>query len=298
MRATRTYLQLLQPADFRPAFGEFPDLVVRHIAHPTPALYRRLYRGVGEAYHWRDRWNWDDAAIIRHLAQPEITLYTAERAGALAGWYELRRVPEDGSVEIAYFGLFPGALGQGLGKHLLSCAVRDAWALAATRVWLHTCTLDHPHALPNYVARGFTAYRTEHYEVDSPIMKVFKFEITRRKVVLTLTALVVAPLLAVALWTFITLSWSYSRGERAGYVQKFSQKGWLCKTWEGELAMVNVPGAMQEKFQFSVRDEMVASYISGSMGKRVSLTYEQHKGVPTNCFGETDYYVTAVKVLE
>ena len=83
----------------------------------------------------------------------------------MAGWYELRRVPEDGSVEIAYFGLMPGAIGRGLGKALLGCAVRDAWAMGATRVWLHTCTLDHPHALPNYLARGFRVYKTESYEV-------------------------------------------------------------------------------------------------------------------------------------
>ena len=92
----------------------------------------------------------------------------ARRRGALAGWYELRRVPEDGSVEIAYFGLLPGAIGQGLGKHLLSCAVRDAWALGPARVWLHTCTLDHPHALPNYQKRGFAPYKTETYEVNFP----------------------------------------------------------------------------------------------------------------------------------
>ncbi|PYO77587.1 MAG: GNAT family N-acetyltransferase [Gemmatimonadetes bacterium] len=87
---------------------------------------------------------------------------------ALAGWYELRRVPEDRSVEIAYFGLFPDAIGQGLGKHILSCAVRDAWALEPARVWLHTCTLDHPAALPNYQKRGFAPYKTETYEVNFP----------------------------------------------------------------------------------------------------------------------------------
>jgi GNAT superfamily N-acetyltransferase len=77
-------------------------------------------------------------------------------------------VPEDSSVEIAYFGLLPRAIGQGLGKHLLSCAVRDAWALEPARVWLHTCTLDHPHALPNYRMRGFAPYKTETYEVNFP----------------------------------------------------------------------------------------------------------------------------------
>ncbi|MGH6692873.1 MAG: GNAT family N-acetyltransferase [Gammaproteobacteria bacterium] len=168
MRVTRTYLELTSPDRFRPAFGELPDLTVEPVAAPTPALYRHCYRGVGAAWHWRDRWDWTDDEIARHLAQPEITLHVARRGEDLVGWYELRRVPDDGSVEIAYFGLLPGAIGRGLGRHLLSCAVRDAWAAGARRVWLHTCTLDHPAAVPNYVARGFAPYFTEDYDVDSP----------------------------------------------------------------------------------------------------------------------------------
>ncbi|PYP03668.1 MAG: N-acetyltransferase [Gemmatimonadetes bacterium] len=168
VQATRTYLELKNPGQFRPAFDHFPELTVEPVARPTPELYRECYRSVGAAYHWRDRWDWTDQDIRAHLAQPEITLHVARRRGALAGWYELRRVPEDGSVEIAYFGLLPDAIGQGLGKHLLSCAVRDAWALGPSRVWLHTCTLDHPHALPNYQKRGFVPYKTEEYEVNFP----------------------------------------------------------------------------------------------------------------------------------
>jgi hypothetical protein len=94
------------------------------------------------------------------------------------------------------------------------------------------------------------------------------------------------------------LHWSYSTGERAGYVQKFSKKGWICKTWEGELAMATVPGVMPEKFYFSVRDDSVAAKINRTLGKRVSLAYDQHKGVPTSCFGETEYFVTGVRVVE
>lgn len=101
-----------------------------------------------------------------------------------------------------------------------------------------------------------------------------------------------------ALWAWITLSYDYSEGERAGFVQKFSDKGWICKTWEGELAMVNLPGAMPEIFYFSVRDDAVAEQINRTMGQRVSLHYEQHIGVPTSCFGETDYFVTEVRVVE
>jgi hypothetical protein len=94
------------------------------------------------------------------------------------------------------------------------------------------------------------------------------------------------------------LTWSYSEGERAGYVQKLSKKGWLCKTWEGEIAMVTMPGTLAEKFTFSVRDDSVAEQINKSMGKRVSLHYEEHYGVPTTCFAETRYFITAVKVVE
>ena len=103
--------------------------------------------------------------------------------------------------------------------------------------------------------------------------------------------LVAAPILLFTAYTWITLHWSYSRGSRAGFVQKFSERGWVCKTWEGELAMVNLPGSMQQTFQFTVRDEAVVAKVNALMGKRVSLTYEQHEGVPTSCFGETGYFV-------
>lgn len=100
------------------------------------------------------------------------------------------------------------------------------------------------------------------------------------------------------LYTWFSLTWSYSKGERTGYVQKFSTKGWLCKTWEGELTMLPLPGMLPEKFAFSVRSDALAATINQSMGKKVSLHYEQHKGVPTTCFGETEYYVTGVRVVE
>src|SRR4029434_6358981 len=108
---------------------------------------------------------------------------------------------------------------------------------------------------------------------------------------LALKALI-AIVVLVALYTWFVLSWSYAKGERAGYVQKLSSKGWVCKTWEGELAMVNVPGALTEKFLFTVRDDTVAKKINDLIGKRVALQYEQHLGVPTSCFGDTSYFVT------
>jgi len=101
-----------------------------------------------------------------------------------------------------------------------------------------------------------------------------------------------------AAYTWLTLSYDYSDGERAGYVQKFSHKGWICKTWEGDLALVNLPGQPAEIFTFSVRDDAVATQINALMGKRVSVSYEQHIGVPTNCFGETQYFVTAIRAVE
>lgn len=112
-----------------------------------------------------------------------------------------------------------------------------------------------------------------------------------------LSVVVGFPALLLAAWTMIALSYTYSRGDRAGYVQKLSKKGWICKTWEGELAMVNVPGAMQERFEFTVRSDSLAAVMNKLMGGRVSLTYEEHRGVPGTCFGETDHYVVAVHPL-
>jgi hypothetical protein len=108
-----------------------------------------------------------------------------------------------------------------------------------------------------------------------------------------LLALLVVVLL-VALYFFVMLHWSYSTGDRAGWVQKLSRKGWLCKTWEGELAMVAMPGATPEKFYFTVKSDEIAERINQAMGRRVALHYEQHIGIPSSCFGESEYWVDAV----
>jgi hypothetical protein len=100
-----------------------------------------------------------------------------------------------------------------------------------------------------------------------------------------------------ALYLVVATRWSYSSGERAGYVQKFSKKGWVCKTWEGEIAMANLPGAMPELFSFTVRDEAVAAQINADLGARVVLAYEQHLGLPS-CLGETSYWVTSIRRVE
>lgn len=109
--------------------------------------------------------------------------------------------------------------------------------------------------------------------------------------------LIVSPVCLFATWVWITLHFSYSNGERAGYVQKISKKGWLCKTWEGELAITNFPGTAPQIFTFSVRDDAVAEKIQHAAGQRVALSYEQHKGVPGSCFAETEYFITSVRPI-
>ena len=115
---------------------------------------------------------------------------------------------------------------------------------------------------------------------------------------LIIAGVVILPIVVFALYTWAALTWSYSKGERAGYVQKFSKKGWICKTWEGELAIVSIPGTMAEKFYFTVRNDSVARLVNQTMGKRVALVYHQHMGIPTICFGETQYFVVDVKAVE
>jgi lysophospholipid acyltransferase (LPLAT)-like uncharacterized protein len=113
-----------------------------------------------------------------------------------------------------------------------------------------------------------------------------------------LVGLLVVVVLGLVGFTWITLHWSYSEGERAGYVQKLSKKGFVCKTWEGEMAMVTMPGTVAEKFLFTVPTDAIAARVNASVGKRVALHYQQHKWIPTSCFGETEYFVTDVRVTE
>jgi hypothetical protein len=113
---------------------------------------------------------------------------------------------------------------------------------------------------------------------------------------LVIVVLVVGVTFTAYLW--LMLSWAYSDGERAGWVQKLSRKGYVCKTWEGEMAMVSQPGAVPEKFVFTVRDEHVAQQINQVMGRRVSLFYEEHRWLPSSCFGDTSYFVSGVRVIE
>jgi GNAT superfamily N-acetyltransferase len=161
----RTYLQLLQPGDLRPGrepAGAFTLLLERPC---SVALYRRLYAEVGSACHWHDRDAWTDEELSTYLARDCVEVWILRQNGNRLGYVELLS-GADGAVEIAYFGLVPSAQGKGFGGRLLTLGVQRAWAIGATRVWLHTCTLDGPAALPNYIARGFAAYDRETYEID------------------------------------------------------------------------------------------------------------------------------------
>lgn len=114
---------------------------------------------------------------------------------------------------------------------------------------------------------------------------------------LTLVTIVLVPAVVFALWVMITLGFTYSSGERVGFVQKLALKGWVCKTWEGELQMSNVPGSAPTIFHFSVRSDSVARAIEMAEGRQVALRYEQHVGVPTRCFGDTQYFVNGVRTF-
>ncbi len=119
-----------------------------------------------------------------------------------------------------------------------------------------------------------------------------------RNTVMVVGGVIVAALVLIGLYTMVALSWSYSDGERSGYLQKFSRKGWICKTYGGELAMTKVPGVAPTMWDFTVRDERVAAQINTLLGQRVVLHYEEHRGLPTSCFGDTAYFVDRIQALE
>jgi len=121
--------------------------------------------------------------------------------------------------------------------------------------------------------------------------------IKRHPLPVVLSVVVVLPVVLITAWTLISLNYSYSTGTRAGYVQKISKRGWLCKTWEGELQLTAIPGSAPQLFEFSIRSDSLAAKVNEFAGKQVALEYKQHKGVPTSCFGETEYYVTGVRAV-
>ncbi len=165
MEVIRTYLEMRAPSDLRPARSDDPLIKVELQRDCSVELFRSLYVEVGRNYHWVDRLPWTDEQITAYLQQTEVSLWLMTYDGETAGYFELKKC-DDGSTEIAYFGLMPQLIGRGLGKHLLTCATEQAWGDGANRVWLHTCTDDDPAALPNYLKRGFKPFKTEKYTVE------------------------------------------------------------------------------------------------------------------------------------
>jgi GNAT superfamily N-acetyltransferase len=165
VEVTRTYLELKTPDQLVPFRMEDPLLRLARVPVPSVPLVQRLYREVGEPYHWVDRWHWTAAEWHAWVGEFGYGVWILTHDGELVGFIEMRN-EDDGSVEITLFGLVKKFQGRGLGKHLLSGAVEIAWAIGANRVWLHTCTLDDPAALPNYLARGFTQFKQETYQAE------------------------------------------------------------------------------------------------------------------------------------
>ena len=166
IEVVRTYLEMTSPADLVGDDSPPPGTRLERVDGCTPALSRFLYTEVGRQFNWRDRLTWTDAQFQAYL-DSGVAVWVLYHAGGPAGYFDLR--PDvDGSVEVNYFGLMPQAIGRGFGRYLLTRAVQEGWARGATRVWLHTCTLDHPGALPNYLKRGFRAVREERYTAIIP----------------------------------------------------------------------------------------------------------------------------------
>jgi GNAT superfamily N-acetyltransferase len=157
---TTYYLEMTSPRDLKPKRSPRGDLVFGKVPVPSPELNRFFYTAVGGDWYWTDRLPWTYERWMQWLDRPELETWLLSADGVPAGYVELERQAGD-DVELAYFGLLPAFIGQGLGGHLLACAIDKAWAMGAKRVWVHTCTLDHPSALGNYQARGFRLYKQE-----------------------------------------------------------------------------------------------------------------------------------------
>lgn len=132
---------------------------------------------------------------------------------------------------------------------------------------------------------------------DEPLASEAATVVVRHRLRWIIVAAIGIPLLVLTLYAGVALSWSYSQGARAGILQKFSKKGWVCKTWEGELAMTTVPGVAPTLWTFTVRDAHTAQQVDAMLGRRVMLRYSEHRGVPTSCFGDTRFYVDSVAVV-
>jgi GNAT superfamily N-acetyltransferase len=164
---TTWHLEMTSPGDLRPSRAEVAELEIRQARIPSPELNRFLYTAVGGDWLWLDRLGWTYERWLRHLDRPELETWVAYLSGTPAGYFELERQPGE-NVEILYFGLLPRFVGRGLGGRLLTRAVERAWEMGASRVWVHTCSLDGPAALPGYQARGFRVFREVRSVHDLP----------------------------------------------------------------------------------------------------------------------------------
>lgn len=153
------YLEMTGPGQFRPSYADHTaGVMMMRMSRPDVGFYRFLYGSVGEQWRWRDRLLMSDKELEHALAKPETSVHVLYVDATPAGYVELSK--QGDSTEIAYFGLRPGYIGRGLGKHLLSHGIARAWDEGAQRVFVHTCNLDSPHALENYLKRGFSIYQT------------------------------------------------------------------------------------------------------------------------------------------
>ena len=164
---TTYHLEMRDPRDLRPKSSPRTDLALVRVEPPMPELNRFFYTAVGGAWWWHDRLPWTYQQWLDYLNRPELQTWMLTMSGVPAGYFELE-AQVGGDVEIVYFGLLPSAIGAGLGGHLLTCAIECGWAMNAKRVWLHTCTLDHPQALANYQARGMRLFKQETEIKDEP----------------------------------------------------------------------------------------------------------------------------------
>ncbi len=167
VEVTTWYLEMLSPSQLRPAFSSNPNLVVIRAEIPCPELNRFLYTSVGGDWYWIDRLSWTKNRWLEYLNRREVQTWVAYLSGTPAGYVELVAQPGD-NVEIAYFGLLRQFIGQRIGGHLLSVGIKQAWEMGAKRVWVHTCSLDGPYALANYLSRGFQIYKEQTSQQELP----------------------------------------------------------------------------------------------------------------------------------
>jgi GNAT superfamily N-acetyltransferase len=164
---TTSYLEMLTPDSLRPSGSHDPKFRIEQASEPSPELNRFFYTAVGGNWYWTDRLTWSYQRWLDYIKRPELETWVGSYAGTPAGYFELEQQAEQ-AIELAYFGLLPQFVGRGIGGALLTAAIRRAWQLGPKRVWVHTCTLDGPSALKNYLSRGFTLYHQETYDMELP----------------------------------------------------------------------------------------------------------------------------------